>query len=142
MSMITEMLAGYDFNLPLVDALDDHTLSADRRALAAVSMRLGLDDAHFSAHELLEAFRTLETDARLNIGANASEGMASIDQILQADGDDYQRRLYWILSELPVGDAVMDLVWLTELLHGRATMYRALTESGTRMPDVPGSTRD
>ena len=142
MSMIKTMLAGYDFNLPLLDALDDGGLSADRRALAAVSMRQGLDDALFSAHELLEAFRTLETDARLGIAATDSEGMAAIDAILQAGGDDYQRRLYWILSESPVGDAVTDLIWLTEVLRGRAVMYRALTESGARMPHVPGTALD
>jgi hypothetical protein len=136
--MIRSLLAGYDFNLPLHDALADPTLSPDRRALAAVSMRQGLDDALFSAHELLEAFRTIETDHRLGVAAEASEGAAAIDTILLADGEDYQRRLYWMLSELPVADAVSDLVWLTELLHGRASMHRALADMGARIPPVPG----
>ena len=139
MSLITGMLAGYDFNLPLNDALDDPALSADRRALAAVSMRQGLDDALFSAHELLEAFCTLETDVRLKVVPGKSAGSAAIDQILQGEGDDYQRRLYWILSEVGVAEAVLDLVWLTELLRGRARMYRALAEAGARLPPVPGS---
>lgn len=139
MSMINAMLVGYDFNLPLRDALGDPTLSADRRALAAVSMRQGLDDALFSAHELLEAFRTIETDHRLAVAPRQSAGADSIDEILTADGDDYQRRLYWTLSELPVGEVISDLVWLTELLHGRASMYRALADMGARIPPVPGS---
>jgi len=139
MSYLPEMLTGYDFNLPLNDALGDCRLSADRRALAAVSLRQGLDDALFSAHELLEAFRTLETDGRLGVAAADSEGTAAIDAILQADGDDYQRRLYWILSERPLADAVADLIWLSEKLHGRATMYRVVSDAGTRMPPVPGA---
>jgi hypothetical protein len=138
MTMIRSLLAGYDFNLPLQDALDDPTLSADRRALAAVSMREGLDDALFSAHELLEAFRTLETDQRLGITAQTSEGAAAVDAILMADGDDYQRRLYWMLSASAVADAISDLVWLTELLRGRAVMHRAVQETGARTGPVPG----
>lgn len=142
MSTISQMLAGYDFNLPLNDALNDPTLSADRRALAAVSMRQDLDDALFSAQELLEALLTLETDARLGVAATASPGTDAIDEILGADGDDYQRRLYWILSERPLADAVADLIWLTALLRGRAVMYRVLSDTGTRMPPVPGAAQD
>jgi len=142
MSMISEMLAGYDFNLPLRDALDDRTLSPDRRALAAVSVRQGLDDALFSAHELLEAFRLLETDDRLGVAPADSAGAAAIEAILVADGDDYQRRIYWILSERPVSEAVCDLVWLAEILHGRASMYRAVTETGARRGPVPGVAGD
>jgi hypothetical protein len=137
MSMMREMLAGYDVNLPLRDALDDPDQSPDRRALAAVSFRQALDDAYLSAHELLEAFRLLETDARLSVAPADSESSRAIDAILQADGDDYQRRLYWLLSETPVADAVLDLVWLTETLRGRAAMFRVIGEAGTRLPPMP-----
>ena len=139
MSMMPALLTGYDFNLPLRDALDDATLSADRRALAAVSMRQGLDDAYLSAHALLEAMRVCETDARLRVRPERSEGRDMIDALLTAEGDDYQRRLYWIVSELPIGDAVCDLVWLTALLEARARMYRTIGEVGIRMPPVPGA---
>jgi hypothetical protein len=141
MTMIRRLLGGYDFNLPLHDALADPTLSPDRRALAAVSMRQGLDDALFSAHELLEAFRTIETDHRLGVAPDASEGAAAINAILVADGDDYQRRLHWMLSEVAVADAISDLVWLTELLRGRAVMHRTVQEIGARTGQVPGDRR-
>ena len=139
MSLLHSFLVGYDFNLPLEDALNDRSLSADRRVLASVSMRQGLDEGYFSVQQLLEAMRELETDARLRIPSSRSIGRAQIDTILVADGDDYQRRLYWILAERPITDAVSDLVWLAELLRGRAQMFSALVDAGARMPPMPGA---
>jgi len=136
------LLEPYDINLPLRDALDDPMLSPDRRALAAVAFRQELNDAFYSAMEVLEAFQAVEADIDAKLSGHATgEGEARIRHILEGEGDDYQRRLYYILSERPVTDAVRDLEWLTDLLHGRARMVRTLRQAGAKMPPLPGSDR-
>lgn len=132
------VLAAYDFNLPLKDALNDPGLSPDRRAMAAAAMRQDLDDAYYSAMELLEAFRAMAREADAKLAPDApSEGEARIDHILTGDGDDYQRRLYYILSERPITGAIEDLEWLTALAWNRGRMGRVLNEAGARTPPVP-----
>ncbi len=133
------LLEPYDINLPLRDALDDPTLSPDRRALAAVAFRQELNDALYSAMELLEAFQALDAEMEEKLPPHTpSEGEARVRHILDGEGDDYQRRLYYILSERPVTDAIRDLEWLTDLLHGRARMVRTLHEAGAKVPKLPG----
>lgn len=131
-------LEPYDFNLPLMDALNDPSLSPDRRAMAAAAMHQDLDDAYYSAMELLEAFQAMGRDADAHLPADAySEGEARIAHILSGDGDDYQRRLYYILSERTITEAIADLEWLTKLAWDRGRMSRVLDEAGARTPPVP-----
>jgi hypothetical protein len=133
-------LEPYDFNLPLRDALNDPTLSADRRVMAAAAMRQHLDDAYYAAMELLEAFRALRKDIDAGLAPEAnSEGEERVRHILAGDGDDYQRRLYYLLSERPVTEAIDDLEWLTRLTWERARMVRTLRDAGARMPFAPGA---
>ena len=133
------LLEPYDWNLPLKDALDDSFLSADRRALAAAAMRQDLDDGYYAAAELLEAFRALEVDIDASVGEDApSEGDARIRHVLDGEGDDYQRRLYYLLAERAVADAVSDLEWLVALMRGRAGMVRVLRKVGARIASLPG----
>ncbi|BAI96650.1 hypothetical protein Sj15T_09560 [Sphingobium sp. TA15] len=136
------LLEPYDINLPLRDALEDSTLSPDRRALAAVAFRQEPNDSLYSAVEVLEAFQALEADIEAQLPTDASsEGEARIRHILEGEGDDYQRRLYYILSERPVSQAIRDLEWLTDLLYGRARMVRTLREAGVDLPRFPGVDR-
>ena len=137
------LLEPYDINLPLRDALEDPTLAPDRRALAAVAFRQEPNDAVYSAMEVLEAFQALEADMEAQLPTDAPrEGEARIRHILDGEGDDYQRRLYYILSERPVNQAIRDLEWLTDLLYGRARMVRTLREAGAKMPPLPGTDRE
>lgn len=136
------LLEPYDWNLPLMDALDDRSLSPDRRALAAAAMRQDLDDGYYAAAELLEAFRALERDIDTGVGPDAySEGEARVEHILAGEGDDYQRRLYYLLAERPVSDAAKDLEWLVALMAARAGMYRTLRRAGARIATLPGADR-
>ena len=139
---IKALLEPYDWNLPLLDALNDQSLSADRRALAVAAMRQGLDDGYYAAAELLEAFRALEDDIDTGVRPDTySEGEDRLKHILEADGDDYQRRLYYLLAERPVADAARDLEWLVALMKARAGMYRALGRVGARIAPLPGADR-
>jgi hypothetical protein len=133
-------LEPYDWNLPLKDALNDRLLSADRRGLAAAAMRQDLDDGYYAAAELLEAFRALERDIGAGVRPHApSEGEARVNHILEGEGDDYQRRLYYLLAERPVAEAVRDLEWLVALMKDRAGMYRTLRQAGARIGPLPGA---
>lgn len=133
------LLEPYDWNLPLKDALDDPSNSTDRRALAAAAMRQDLDDGYYAANEVLDAFRALESDIDSGVGPfNLSEGEARVKHILEGEGDDYQRRLYFLLAERPVADAIADLEWLVALMKGRAGMFRTLRQAGARMASLPG----
>ncbi|WIW89629.1 hypothetical protein K3M67_06635 [Sphingobium sp. V4] len=135
------LLETYDINLPLRDALNDPALSPDRRALAAAAFRQDVDDAFYSAMELLDALQAVEADMGAVPSGVESEGQARLRHILNGEGDDYQRRLYYILSERPVSPAIRDLEWLTDLLHGRSRMVRTLREAGAPVPRMPGADR-
>jgi hypothetical protein len=136
------LLEPYDINLPLRDALNDPALSPDRRALAVSAFRQDVDDAFYSAMELLEAFQALESDMEAVPSGVESEGEARLRHILDGEGDDYQRRLYYMLSERSVEQIIGHLEWLTDLLHGRARMVRTLREVGAAVPRMPGVDRD
>lgn len=131
-------LAGYEFNLPLTDALNDKSMSIPRRMIAGASLKQGLNDAYYSAQEVLEAYRAILADSISGVSEDDGEGSAMIEHLLMGDGDDYQRRLHYILSEEPVAEAVADLEWLVNVLDGRAKMFRVFRERGLPMPLIPG----
>ena len=138
--MMKDYLESYDFNLPLWDAFKDPAMSMTRRLIAAVAMKQSLDDAYFGIGEIVEAFEHLVADAEANVAAAQSEGADRIAHMLRADGDDFQRRVYYLLSETPVEEALGDLRWLMAILEGRAKMYRVIEASGAPMPVLPGDT--
>lgn len=129
-------LQSYDFNLPLHDAIADPALSVARRMLAGAAIPQGLNDAHYSTVELFEAFELLVADRRQRI--SNGRGAERVQEILAADGDDFQRRIYYVVSELDVFEAMTDLAWLAELTRARAEMYRVLRAAGVPMPLIPG----
>jgi hypothetical protein len=133
-------LEPYDWNLPLIDALDDPSLGSDRRALAAAAMRQDLDDGYYAATELLDAFRALASEIEAGLRSrDFSEGEARVKHILDGEGDDYQRRLYYLLAERPVMQAVVDLEWLVALMKGRAGMVRVLRQADACITALPGA---
>lgn len=136
--MMKDYLATYDFNLPLKDAFGNGALSMSRRMLAGAAMGQGLDDAYYSAHELLEALRTRAADHDAGVEADASLGQDMIDHILAGEGDDYQRRLYYVVSELDLGEAIGDLAWLVAELKGRGLMAKVFRQAGVPLPPLPG----
>lgn len=54
--MIAGYLAGFDFDLPLVDAVNDPDLADARSVLAARALGEGLDAEYYEARELTEIF--------------------------------------------------------------------------------------
>ena len=144
--MIKQLLDNYDFNLPLLDAFEDRArsegdeLSMTRRMLAGAAMPEGLDSAYYLTMELFQAFEMLCEDRRQ--GVNDGLGAAKIREIIDADSTDYQRRIYYIVSDLAVYEALGDLAWLVRLTGERARMFPVIREAGAMMPLIPGSMRD
>lgn len=136
--MLETCLSDYDFNLPLIDALNNPGLSVTCRLLAGASMDTQLSDGYYSAMQVLEAFRYLEADKDARVDPEESIGSAMIDHLLAGEGDDYQRRLYYLVSEAPVSETVNDLRWLTDLLATRVGMLKVFDKHHLRIPELPG----
>ena len=64
--MIADYLAKFDFNLPLIDAVNDPNLAGVRSEIAALALGEGLDSGYYEAQELAEAF--LEAARETNAG--------------------------------------------------------------------------
>lgn len=136
------MLYGYDFELPLRDALNDPGLDPARRALAALAIGTRLDDGHLAALELAEAAGQLAADREAGISDEVGQGAARIRTILGAPCDDYQRALWYAVSRQAPEAAAGHLRWLAELMHGRAAMFRVIRGSGACMSLLPGVVHD
>lgn len=136
--MLATYLNDYDFNLPLMDALDNSGLSVMCRLLAGASMDTKLSDGYYSAMEVLEAFRCLEADKDARVDPEDSLGSAMIEHLLAGEGDDYQRRLYYLVSEAPVSEAVSDLKWLTDVLAARVKMLKVFDQHRIPLVNLPG----
>ena len=86
---VAGLLASYDFELPLRDALADPELDPVRRALASIAIGTGLDDGHLAAAELAGAARQFATDRAAGVSDEAGEGARQLRGVLTADCDDY-----------------------------------------------------
>lgn len=130
-------LAGYDFELPLHDALANPGMDPVRHALASIAIGTGLDDGHLAAAELAEVARQFATDRAGGVSDGVGEGARQLRCILTADCDDYQRALWYAVSRCSIDVAAEHLAWLVELMHARASMFRAIRSSGAWMPLLP-----
>lgn len=123
-------LAGYDYNLGLRDALDDRDLEPARRLLAGRSFATTLDDGYYSVAELREAVALLVADRDAGVEDGESVGAPRLAQLLDGAGDDYQRALWYLLSDGDLAEALAHLRWLEALMRGRAAMFRATSAAG------------
>jgi hypothetical protein len=136
------LLTGYDFELPIRDALDNPELDPTRRALGVLGMGTGLDDGHFAALELAEAAAQLTTDRAGGVPDAAGQGAARLCTILDAPCDDYQRALWHAVSRCAPEAAAGHLEWLAELMRTRAGMWRVIQATGAYMPLLPRAGND
>ena len=54
--MIADYLTGFDFSLPLIDAVNDPDIADVRSEIAALALEEGLDSGYYETQELAEAF--------------------------------------------------------------------------------------
>ena len=121
--MIADYLAGFDFNLPLIDAVNDPDLPGVRSQIAAIALGEGLDSGYYEVQELAETFLEAAREDNADITDPDSPARERLAVILDR-ASPYQRGLFHAVAELPLADAASDLVWLTGLMRNRADMYR------------------
>lgn len=134
---LAAMLIGYDFELPLRDALDDPGLDPVRRALAVRAMGTGLDTGYYAAAELLEAARLLAADRAAGIPDEQARGAARLREVL-AGSCGYQQVLWYGVARGGLRAVAEHLAWLAGLMRARAGMFAAIRNAGAAMPLLPG----
>jgi hypothetical protein len=132
-----DSLDGYDYELPLMDALADPELPVRRRLLAGATIGIGLDIAHFAVSEMAESFWMLKDE--MERGKNCSEGYLMIEAMLE-EKNAFQMRLWHLLDETPLKDAAYDLAWLKALTYQRGRMAYCVRKAG--LPVVYASAAD
>lgn len=93
-------LANYDFNLPLIDAVNDPDLPDIRSALAALSLGEGLDSGYYAAQEMADAVTLLWSEARDKVPIAHGEAVRHLRDMLARDDLGYQRLLYETVGTL------------------------------------------
>lgn len=126
MMKLTDAMKSYDYDLPLLDALNDPELSPDRCVLAGSLIGEALDKAYLSVGEMEEAFSTLANEVARNV--HDGEGKAMIDAIL-GDRVPLQMRLWYLLHETELTQAAQDLGWLKSLAYRRGRMTAVMQEA-------------
>lgn len=121
--MIADYLAGFDFNLPLIDAVNDPDIADVRSGIAALALGEGLDSGYYETQELAEAFLEAAREANAGISDPHSPARERLADILDR-GSPYQRCLFDAVATLPLADAASHLAWLTGVMRDRADMYR------------------
>lgn len=122
---LKQAMAGYDYELPLMDVLNDPELPVTRRLLAGATVGESLDTAYFATCEMLEAFTDLLNDMRRD--DRHGEGYLALEEILQAKNP-FQMRAWYLVHELEVSAAVVELAWLKTLTYQRGKMAAVLRE--------------
>lgn len=130
---VQDVMRGYDYDLPLLDVLNnnekdengDPQVSVDRRVLAGATVGIGLDVAYLAITELQEAFTALASDVHNTAGYG--EGHRDIEEILR-DKNPYQMRLWYLLYDTPIEHAITELAWLQSVTYRRGRMCTVMRE--------------
>ncbi|ALR22851.1 MULTISPECIES: hypothetical protein [Sphingobium] len=122
-----DVLEGYNYDLPLMDAMNDVELRPVRRLLAGALMGESLDAGYFATREMADAYFDLWNDNRK--GVRYGEGYLAFEEILK-DKNPLQMKLWYLTCERDLQETVKDMRWLAILANRRAYMARAVRESG------------
>ncbi|WP_333574090.1 hypothetical protein [Sphingomonas sp.] len=122
---INEVLRDFDYDLSLRDAFEDRKLSHSRRMLAGASIGIDLATAYYSVAQLAEAFVELAADHRN--GERFGPGYLAIEDILK-DGSPFQMRIWHLVCDLHLSQAMVDLSWLKAILYARGSMAKAASK--------------
>ena len=104
---LDDVLGGFDLDTVLRDVSCD----AVRRAIAALCIGVGIDDAWLSVRELREAVSLVHE--------GADGGRARLATILSTACDDFQRAIYYCLAGRGVGEMAEAMDWLLAILKAR-----------------------
>lgn len=130
-------LETYDFNLPLLDALNDPEIKDVRVQLAALSLGEGLDSGYYEAAELADAVAAMWSEAQDQVRYRLSEAKIALADLLDRAGPGYQLSLYSVVKSLPPSAAAHHLSWLAGQMKTRADMFRVIRDAGVVAPALP-----
>src|SRR3546814_17178663 len=108
--MIADYLATFDFNMPLIDAVNDPDLAGMRSAIAALALGEGLDSGYYEARELAEVFLDAAREATAEIAAPNSPASARLADLLDR-GSSYMRCMFATVQTLTLATAPSDTFW-------------------------------
>jgi hypothetical protein len=118
----------FDLDIALRDASCDLNLPPARRAIAALCIGVGVDDAYLSVRELREAVSLVHE--------NAAGGRAKLASVLSNSCDDFQRAIYYCLAGRGVVEMAEAMDWLLALLKARGRTAAWLSRSRVRRKDL------
>ena len=125
---MNEMLDGFDLDIGLRDVSCDPETPPVRRAIAALCIGVGIDDAWLSVRELREAVSLVHE------GAEGSK--ARLAAILSNPCDDFQRAIYYCLAGRGIVEMAEAMDWLIGLLKSRGRTAAWLSRSRLRRKDL------
>ena len=118
----------FDLDIALRDASCDLNVLPARRAIAALCIGVGVDDAYFSVRELREAVSLVHE--------NAAGGRAKLASILSTSCDDIQRAVYYCLAGRGVVEMAEAMDWLLGMLKARGRTAAWLSRMRVRRKEL------
>lgn len=112
-----------DPDLILQDTAREHQ-DHEMRAMASLTLGIGLDDAYFAVQELIEAMR-------LTIRC-PNEGKTILSNILSDDWSDYQRGIYFCVAGRGQSKMIKMLEAFARILEARGRADKFFQEQGIR----------
>tara|TARA_R110000868_G_scaffold404902_1_gene683625 strand:- start:29789 stop:30277 length:489 start_codon:yes stop_codon:yes gene_type:complete len=125
---LDDVLGGFDLDTVLRDVSCDAGVPPVRRAIAALCIGVGIDDAWLSVRELREAVSLVHE--------GADGGRARLATILSTACDDFQRAIYYCLAGRGVGEMAEAMDWLLAILKARGRTAAWLSRSRVQRRDL------
>ena len=125
---LDDVLGGFDLDIVLRDVSCDAGVPPVRRAIAALCIGVGIDDAWLSVRELREAVSLVHE--------GADGGRARLATILSTACDDFQRAIYYCLAGRGVGEMAEAMDWLLAILKARGRTAAWLSRSRVQRRDM------
>ncbi|MBB6193512.1 hypothetical protein FHS51_003769 [Sphingobium wenxiniae] len=125
---LDDVLGGFDLDIVLRDVSCDAGVPPVRRAIAALCIGVGIDDAWLSVRELREAVSLVHE--------GADGGRARLATILSTACDDFQRAIYYCMAGRGVGEMAEAMDWLLAILKARGRTAAWLSRSRVRRRDL------
>jgi hypothetical protein len=122
-----DVIVNYDYDLPLMDVLNDPEKGPQSRMVAAALLGQDLNTAYYATVEVLEAFEQLRSDYEMKL--HPGEGFAMMEAILK-DRNPLQMRLWHMLDDVSFEVAIMVLSEAKQLAYDRGRMCRVLVKEG------------
>ncbi|WP_069207475.1 hypothetical protein [Sphingomonas panacis] len=137
--MIAALLETYDFDLPLLDVIEDPASDERQRKLASISLKQGLDGGYYESRQLADLTLGVASDNDLGLDMLESKAAQDLMELIACPACHYQRSLHEAVADLTFVEALAYFRWLADLMGNRADMYRVIQATGAAMPALPNA---